>query len=392
MAVSKKLLFKSISYILVVCLSIGCSQKPDNVTKYSITNQPKLSSSNLLRIDINTEPPSLDPQIMQDAVSARVVYDLFAGLIDFDQSSTPIPGMAKSWDISPDGKIYTFYLRDDLKFSDGSPITAKDFVYSWQRGANPKTGATYGYQFAYLVNGADVISGKMSPDKLGVKAIGNKTLQVSLVAPNSAFLQILTLPIFYVISEPNINKYGNNWLKPDNMVTSGAYVLKEHVIKGHILTEKNSNYYDATNVKIQQVKYLPIEDTNMAASMFKSGDLDITWTTPIDQVRTFKKEYPKQFKIVGQEGAYYYSLNMLAPIFNKSPELRQALSMAVDRDALTRDVVPFQIPLYSFATKTVNNGTYKNSTVAWANLSREQQISQAQELYKKAGYNVMALS
>ena len=386
------LYFKKLLYVSFAILFVGCSQSAKNeATNVNATDSSATISqanpTNRLRVDINTEPPSLNPQLMEDAVSARVVYDLFTGLVDFDQTASPMPGMAKSWDISPDGKTYTFHLRDNLKFSDGSPILAKDFVYSWQRGVNPKTAAPYGYEFAYLVNGEAITKGKMSPDKLGIKAINEKTLQVSLVRPTPSFLQIITLPIFYVVPEKTIEKYGNEWLKPENIVTSGAYTLKEHVVKGHLLAEKNPNYYDAANVKIDQVKYFPVEDINTSASMFRSGSLDTTWTVPIDQLKKLKSDYPQQFKLVGQEATYYYSLNMLLPIFGNNPELRQALSMAVDRHVLTSDVIPFQVPLYSFVPKTVNAGVYEISAVSWVNLTREQQISQAQELYKKAGYS-----
>ncbi len=381
----KKVFWVSCALVFVAC-SKGNESSSSTDASSDVVAQTN-SASNILRVDINTEPPTLDPLIMEDAVSARVIYDLFTGLVDFDQSDNPIPGMAKSWDISPDGKTYTFHLRDGLKFSDGSSITAKDFVYSWRRGADPKTDSPYNYEFELLVNGKAVTKGEMPLDKLGIKAIDDSTFQVSLVNPMPSFLQALTLPIFFVVPEKTIEKYGNNWLNPENIVTSGAYTLKEHVVKGHILTVKNPNFYDASNVKIEQVKYFPIEDTNTSASMFRSGSIDITWTVPIDQLKRLKSEYPNEFKLVGQEATYYYSLNMLLPALGKSPELRQALSMAVDRDILTKDVVPYQVALYSFVTQTVNNGEYKTPVVPWATLPRDQQIAQAQELYKKAGYS-----
>ena len=381
----KKVFWVSCALAFVACSKGNESSSSTNAS--STVAEQSSDASNVLRVDINTEPPTLDPLILQDAVSARVVYDLFTGLVDFDQSDNPIPGMAKSWDISPDGKTYTFHLRDGLKFSDGSPITAKDFVYSWRRGADPKTAAPYNYEFELLVNGKAITKSEMPVDKLGVKAIDDGTLQVSLVNPMPSFLQVLTLPIFFVVPEKTIEKYGNDWLNPENIVTSGAYTLKEHVVKGHILTVKNPNFYDAANVKIEQVKYFPIEDTNTSASMFRSGSLDSTWTVPIDQLKQLKDQYPNEFKLVGQEATYYYSLNMLVPALGNSLELRQALSMAVDRDVLTKDVVPYQVALYSFVTATVNNGEYKTPVVPWATLPRDQQIAQAQELYKKAGYS-----
>ena len=221
----------------ILVLSI-CVIAASACTKNPGANHPK----DTLRLAINDEPPTLDPVLVEDTSSARPVLDLFAGLVDFDQSNRPIPGMATKWDISTDGKTYTFHLRHDLKFSDGSPITAADFVYSWQRMAEPKTAAPMNYLLAKVQNGQAILNGKAAITQLGVKALDAYTFVASLAQPDNDFIQYLILSSFAVVPQKAIEKYGVKWTEPQNIVTSGPYVLKEHVVNGYLLAEKNPDY------------------------------------------------------------------------------------------------------------------------------------------------------
>jgi len=151
------------------------------------------ASHDTIRIALDGEVPTLDPALAEDAVSTRAVFDLFDGLISFDQHDNPIPGMAESYEISKDGKTYTFYLRQGLKFSDGSPIAASDFVYSWQRLVDPKTASNYNFILSNVVNGTAIINGKLSPQSLGVSATNPLTFIVHLVNPDPVFIKSLTL-------------------------------------------------------------------------------------------------------------------------------------------------------------------------------------------------------
>lgn len=371
-----KSLFLTLSVIGVSTLIYGCEQKSEHPT-------------DIIRIDVGAEVPSLDPTKSEDVNSSRIMYDLFAGLLDFNQKNEIIPGMAESWDISADGKIYTFHLRDGLKFSDGSSITAKDFVYSWQRLVNPKVGSSYSFLLSDVVNGQSIIDGKKSLDSLGVKAQDDKTFVVTLNNPDSSFLDKVLLPNLYVIPEKTINKHGDNWTDPDNIVTSGAYVIKEHVINGYIMADKNSNYYDEKNVSIPHIKYLPYVDLNSSVAAYKTGDLDITFQMlPVDQYRQLKEEYKDQVHTIQQEAMNFYEFNMHDPVLSKNIKLRQALSMAVDRDTLVNDVLQDgKSPLYSVVTPTIGDGKYADLAYPWAKLSKEERISQARKLYTEAGYS-----
>ena len=365
---------------LCIAASSGCSKKSDG----NNSDHPK----DLIRIDVGSEVPTLDPTLSEDTSSSRIAYDLFAGLVDFDQHNNVIPGMAEKWDISPDGKTYTFHLRQGLKFSDGSPISAKDFVYTFRRLVDPKVASPYNMLISNVVNAQSIIDNKLSPEKLGVAAPDENTFIVNLANPDGAFLQEITLPNVMVVSQKNIEKFGNKWTDPSNIVTSGAYTLKEHVVNGYILAQKNPNYWDASNVHIPQIKYLPYEDKNATIPAYRSGGLDVSFQgVPIDQFSELKSEYPKELHVFTQEAVYYYDFSWSNPELAKNAKLRQALSMAVDREVLTQKVLRMGQPaLYSTVTPTVEDGKYKGIDYEWMTWSREKQIAEAKRLYTEAGY------
>lgn len=350
-------------------------------------NSPEKHPQDTLRLDVSAEVPSLDPQLQQDTTSARISYDLFAGLVDFDQQNNPIPGMADHWTIASDGKTITFHLRSNLKFSDGTPITSYDFVYSWQRLVNPSTASSYNYLLEHVVNADAIMQGKMPVTSLGVSAPTADTLIVTFATPDNTFIDKCTMPNLAVVPQKIIQQYGLHWTDVGKMVTSGAYRLKEHVINGYILAEKNPYYYDAQSVRIPTVKYFPFEDTNTAIASYESGGLDLTGDTiPVNRYKTLLKEYPTQLHSVQQEGLYYYAINTKLPEL-KDVRVRQALSMAVDRYVITQLLLDSHPKsLYSVVTKTIANGEYADIEYPWANESRTQQIAEAKKLYQEAGY------
>lgn len=342
-----------------------------------------------LRIDVGSEAPTLDPALSEDAAAGRIINDLFAGLVDFDQQNNPIPGMAESWNISANGKTYTFHLRDNLKFSDGSRITANDFIYTYRRVVDPKTASGHNYLLAGVVNGNKIIKGELPPTSLGISAPDAKTVVIQLDHPDANFLNYLTLGTVGVVSQKTISKYASAWTQAQNMVTSGAYVLSEHVVNGHILLTKNPYYFQESQVAIAKVDFFPYVDHNAGLSAYKTGGLDLVYqSVPIDQYQNLKQQYPSELHTIQQEGIYFYDLNQLLPQFKNNPELRQALSMAIDRNALVNKVLgQGETALYSNVTSTVESGAYKSVRYSWADLPYDEQVKIAQQLYAKAGYS-----
>ena len=342
-----------------------------------------------LRIDVGSEAPTLDPALSEDAAAGRIINDLFAGLVDFDQQNNPIPGMAESWNLSANGKTYTFHLRDNLKFSDGSRITANDFIYTYRRVVDPKTASGHNYLLAGVVNGNKIIKGELPSTSLGISAPDAKTVVIQLDHPDANFLNYLTLGTVGVVSQKTISKYASAWTQAQNMVTSGAYVLSEHVVNGHILLTKNPYYFQESQVAIAKVDFFPYVDHNAGLSAYKTGGLDLVYqSVPIDQYQNLKQQYPSELHTIQQEGIYFYDLNQLLPQFKNNPELRQALSMAIDRNALVNKVLgQGETALYSNVTSTVESGAYKSVRYSWADLPYAEQVKIAQQLYAKAGYS-----
>lgn len=285
-----------------VCL-VSCSR----------TDLPKDNS--LITVGIGAMPTELDPQLAIDSSSIRVIDDLFEGLVSFDQSNETIPGLAKSWSVSSDDKVYTFHLRDGLKFSDGSPITADDIVFSWRRLVDPKTNSDYRYALNDVVNAPQIIAGKLSPEMLGIKALDEHTLEVSLISSNNAFLSICAQPALDVLSRANVTTYGNKWTLAVNMVTSGAYKLKA-IEPGRDVVElgKNLNYYDAKFTAIDNVKMLALANSSDTIKLYDENKLDVSWNISIIQLATVKNRTDLYSTV--REGIYYYDFNM------NNPEIR----------------------------------------------------------------------
>lgn len=356
---------------------VGCSDKDNHKKDHGST----------INIDIGADAATLDPQMVEDVQSARVIYDLFEGLVSEDQHDHPVPGLAEKWEVSPDNKTYTFYLRPNLKFSDGSTLTAADVVYTYQRIADPKTASPYNFIVGNIVNGQAVLDGKQPVAQLGVKAVNDNTVQINLVNPDPSFLSIAALPDLGVVSQANIRKFGAAWTEPKNMVSSGAYKLDERVVQGYIKVSKNPYYYGADQVAIEQVKFFPIVDANASLSQYKTGSIDVTYLLPIDQYNSIKSQMPDQAKTVLWESHEYYDFNMKSPKYKDNIKLRQALSMAVDRETLAKAVMgQGQKPSYAYVTSTIEGGKFAGLDYEWASWPRDKQIAEAQRLFKEAGY------
>jgi oligopeptide transport system substrate-binding protein len=372
---------------VVVLFNNSCGKNNNKSATDNSLNSTATSSTKQLNVDMGAEIPSIDPQLVEDNNSTRVATDLFQSVVKLDQSNVPTAALAKNWQVSSDGKTYTFHLRDNLKFSNGAPIEASDIVFSWQRLVDPQTGSPYTYIATSIINADKITSKQLPVSALGVKAVDDKTVELQLAYPDSDILAKLALPAFAVVNKDSVVKYGKQWTDPKNLVTSGAYFMKEHVVNGYLLITKNPYYYAANQVKINEVKFYPLVDTNTALAKYKAGNLDMTWTTPIDQHKELSLDYKDQLHTTPMEGLVYYDLNMLRPEF-KDVRVRQALSLAIDRVVLTKEVLGTGVvPSYSPVTPSVDGGKYTKAVYPWINDARSSQIAQAQQLYKAAGYS-----
>jgi len=291
-----------------------------------------------LIIDNGAEPQSIDPSLIQGVPEANINMALFEGLLRYDpKTGLGMPGLAESWTISADKTVYTFKLRQSV-WSDGVPVTAQTFVDSWIRAIDPATASEYAYMMTGVVKGADAFNtGKGPKTDVGLKAIDDSTLQVTLVGPVPYFLNTLTHQIFNPLPMHVINKFGKDWIKVENFVSNGPFVLKSWKPQESLVAVKNPKYWDAKDIFIDTVTYLPIEDTVTGFQKYKNGEID--WvnsqgfpTTNIDEVK-LRKDYHRS----PQVATYYYIFNV-----TKKPlddvRVRKALAMALDTDELVAKV------------------------------------------------------
>jgi oligopeptide transport system substrate-binding protein len=330
------------------------------------------------------ELETVDPHKTSTVYEAHVMRDLFEGLVMQDAKAELIPGVAESWTVSDDGKTYTFKLRADAAWSDGSPVTAEDFVYSFRRLVNPETGAEYASMLYPIVNAQEVNEGTAKPEDMGVNAIDAATLEITLDAPTPYFLEMLTHQATYPVNKASIEKDGADWLKPGKLVSNGAFTLAEWVPNDHLRMVKNPHFHDAANVKIDVVNFIPTEDRSSAMKRFEAGELDSYDDLPTEQLAELKAKFGEQIRIAPYLGTYYYAIKT-----DKAPwdnvELRNAVSMAIDRDFLAEGVWGNSMfPGYSMVPPGIEG--YTPAMASFADMSQIDREDEAVKILEKLGY------
>ncbi|MGF0536694.1 peptide ABC transporter substrate-binding protein [Agrobacterium sp. ES01] len=330
------------------------------------------------------EPTSLDPAHISINIEGFIIYDLFEGLTIFGPDGKLQPGAAEKWDVSEDGTVYTFHIRDNAKWSDGTDVTAGDFEFAMRRVEDPKTAAEYATILYPIKNAEEVNTGKVPVEELGVKAIDDKTLEITLKQSTPFFLQLMAHYTALPISKANYEKFGDQFVKPGNMVGNGAFKLEAHVPNDSLTTVKNENYWDAANVKLDKVIFYPIEDDAAAIRRFEAGELDTVYNFSADQIERLRENYGDQVHVSPSLSTYYYAFDMRNPPYD-DVKVRTALSMSVDRDFLTQEIFSgAYLPTYSVVPPGMEG--YTQAKPDWADLSQIDREDKAVELMKEAGY------
>ena len=334
-----------------------------------------------------SEVQSLDPHKIEGVPESNINRDLFEGLLVSDLDGHPVAGVAEKWD-NKDFKVWTFHLRKDAKWSDGTPVTAQDFVYSWQRLADPKTASPYAsyLQYGHLANVDDIIAGKKPATDLGVKALDDHTFEVTLSEPVPYFYKLLVHPSVSPVPKPAIEKFGDKWTQPANIVSNGAYKLKDWVVNERIVLERNTNYWDNAKTVINQVTFLPISSEVTDVNRYRSGEIDMTYNNmPIELFQKLKKEIPKEVHVDPYLCTYYYEINNQKAPFT-DVRVRTALKMALDRDIIVNKVKnQGDLPAYSY-TPPYTDGM-KLIEPEWFKWSQEKRNEEAKKLLTEAGYS-----
>ncbi len=337
-----------------------------------------------LRVATMGEPASLDPHKVSGTWENYVVGDMFIGLTTENPKAAAVPGVAESWTISPDGKTYTFKLRQS-SWSDGTPLTADDFVFSLRRILLPDTAAEYA-SLLYIIEGAEAINtGKAAAETLGVKAIDKNTLEIKLTGPAPYFLELLTHYTAYPVPKHVIDKVGKMWTKPENMVVNGPYKLVEWLPNTHVKLTKNEKYWDVDSLALDNLTFYTQEDRAAVQKRFRAGEIDVAMDFASDQIGWLKKNLPDETRIAPYMGVYYYPINSSVEPFT-DVRIRNALSMAVNRKAIVDKVLKTgELAAYSFVPPGVAN--YENpAEVEWKETPYKDRVATAKKLLAEAGY------
>jgi oligopeptide transport system substrate-binding protein len=331
------------------------------------------------------EPETLDPQKSTGVPEANIQYELFEGLTTYSPDGKVVPGVAEKWEISDDGKTYTFHLRDS-KWSDGSPVTAGDFVYTLRRLVDPATASDYAYIIDDIANATDIRNGKEKDlTKLGAEAVDDHTLKITLAHSTPYFLGLLRHASVLPVNEKSIKAHPDDWTKPGNLVSNGAYMLTEWTPQASLTMVKNPNYYGADKVKIDKVVYYPTEDLGEEFKRFRAGELDVTYDTPSDQMKYVEANMKDQFQNSPYLGTYYYVINLTKEPLGKQRDLREALALAIDRETLVEKITQAgELPAYSWVPPGLHG--YDQQFVDFKDLDKKARIAKAAALLLKNGY------
>ena len=338
--------------------------------------------------------PTLDPQLNEDTSGFHVIRDLFEGLLSQDANGDLVPGVATGYAASDGNTIYTFTLRPNARWSNGDPVTAHDFVYAWRRAVDPVTASPYGWylELTEIANAKDILAGNKPPSELGVRAVDDHTLEVKLNTPLPYFPEMTTYATLFPVHRAIVEAHGASWTAPGNMVSNGAYVLREVVLNEYHTRVKNPMYWGADNVIIEKVTGLVINDSNQALTRYRAGELDHLEPLPPGQYPALKEELPDQATSVPRLCSYYYALNHTE---SGNPALhdvrvRRALSMAIDRDVIVdRLLKGGQWPAYNFTH--LKTAGFMMPDIAYGKLSQAERDVEAKRLMQEAGVKNLTL-
>ncbi|MDX7987184.1 oligopeptide ABC transporter substrate-binding protein OppA [Xenorhabdus sp. 12] len=346
-----------------------------------------LDAKQEITINNGVEVTSLDPHKVEGHPETNILRNLLEGLVTTDANGQTVPGVAERWE-NEGYKVWTFYLREDAKWSDGKPVTAQDFVYSWRRLADPNTGSPYTsyLQYTYVQNTDDVLTGKKTPEQLGVKALDERRFQVTLSQPVPYLIDMLSHTALKPVRQDVIEKWGIKWTSPGNFIGNGSYVLKEWVINERIVLTRNSHYWNDKESIIEKGTFLPVVSGISDVNRYRSGEIDITDSAiPPELYQKMKRDIPDQLQVSPFLCTFYYEINNKNPLF-KDKRVREAIKLSLDRDIIAERIMgQGQIPAYGF-TPTYT-GTGLTIHPEWASWTQEQRNQRAKELLKEAGFD-----
>jgi oligopeptide transport system substrate-binding protein len=345
----------------------------------------ELAEHQVLHIGNGTEIQTLDPHRGEELQGSNIQRDLYEGLVNEAPNGELVPGAAESWDVSADGRLYTFHLRRNARWSNGDPVTAHDFVFGLRRGADPATLTIYSFILTPIKNADEITAGKLPPTELGARAVDDYTLEIELANATPYFLGLLTHSMTYPLHRPSFEQHGDRFTRPGNLVSNGAFVLEEWTVQSHIKVVRNPHYWDAANVKLTEIWFYPTEDLSAELQRYRAGELDYTYDIPTARFDWISENLGSELKISPYLGSYFFGFNVTRPPFKDNPKLRRALSLAVDREVLTKNVLGAgERPAFGWVPPVHN---YTGQNMVEASWTQAERNAEAKRLYTEAGYS-----
>jgi oligopeptide transport system substrate-binding protein len=339
-----------------------------------------------LRRGNGPEPETLDPQRARTDGAFNILRDLFEGLTTIGPDGEPRPAAAESWQVREDGLEYTFRLREGLRWSNGDPLVAADYVAGMRRLVDPATASPYAQVFDPVLNAAAIVRGQGPPESLGVSAPDDRTVVIRLQYPAPYLLGLLAQPGTFPVHGPSLAAHGNEYARPGRLVSNGAFVLSDWVVGSHVVAERNPSYWNDAATGVSRVHYVHQADVGTEFRQYRAGELDVTYVVPAAQFGWIRENLPRELHLSPQLSVYYYGFNLTRPPFKDDPALRRALSLVIDRERLTSAVTGLgEAPAYGWVPPGVAN--YTPQQFDYATKPYEERVAEARELYRRAGYS-----
>ena len=343
------------------------------------------AAGSLINRGLSAEPESLDNHKARSVESGDVLRDLGEGLVGYSPSGELVGAAASHWEMSEDGLEYRFSLRPEARWSNGDTVTSDDFVYSFRRLVDPVTAAFYAQFIGDIVNAREIIAGDMPPAELGVEASEEFELTIRLRNPVPYLLGLLTHPATFPVHRGSLEEHGAAHARPGNRLSNGAYTLVAWDVGSLIELERNEHYWNDAATSIDRVRYHLVPEPMVELNRYRAGELDVTRSVPTEAFAQLREERPDELRVSPYLGVYYYGFNLTRPPFRGNRKLRQALSMAIDRESITENIV---IRGETAAYSWVPPGTagYTAPRFTYADMSRDERHAAARRLYREAGY------
>lgn len=372
--------------VAVLLAAAGCGKR-DTVAQDGHLSSTTAQELKILHVGNGAEPQDLDPQAVTGVPEHKIIMGLFEGLVTEDPRDLhPVPGQAESWEVSADGLVYTFHLRPGLRWSNGDPLVADDFVQSYKRMLTPAFGADYSYLLWFMTGAEEYNKGELADfSQVGVKAPDDRTVVITLKHPTPFLLNVIASHITWnVVPVKVIAKYGpidqrrTPWTRAGNLVGNGPFMLKEWRPNQKLVIARNPHYWDAVSVKLDEIHFYATEDISTEERMFRTGQLDKTNELPISKIDTYRQDYPEVLHIEPYLGIYYYRCNVTRPPLTDK-RVRKALALAIDRETLVKNVLRGdQQPAYAVS--------YPGTAGYTPRVRLEGGIEEARRLLAEAGY------